>query len=382
MIETDGGRGKRMTERLHQVEAEGVSLVLDLDVGHIRSFAVRRGGALVTPLHTAPWVGADETAGDGAPNVRRLSGDFLCAPFGKNDVEVEAPPHGWPANSAWDLLGVAAHASGGAVARYRLRRRVLRAEVTKELTLRDGHPFLYQRHVFAGGEGSMPVASHAMTRFGAGGGRLSFSPKLWGETPDAPLEPDPALGVFALRYPARFEDLGAAPDRHGNGLDLRRYPLAARNEDFAVLVEDPANPLGWTAAVRPDAGDVFLSLKRPATLPVTMLWFSNGGRSYAPWNGRHIGVLGVEEGRSYGGAGHRASAGANPMNAAGVSTALALVPGGTAEIRHVVGGAPLGAGWPAAAAVAAVSARPGELLLASQDGATLALPFDDTFLAA
>lgn len=370
-----------MTERLHQVEAGGVSLVVDLDAGHIRSFAAERGGRVVQPLHTAPWVGTVEAEGEAVPNLRHLSGDFLCAPFGGNDVEA-APPHGWPANSAWDVLDVAAHPAGGTVARYRLRRAVFGAEVTKELTLRDAHPFLYQRHVFAGGEGSLPVASHAMTRFGAGGGRLSFSPKLWGETPGTALEPDPARGRFALRYPARFEDLAAVPGRDGAPLDLRRYPLAPESEDFAVLVEDPANPLGWAAAVRPggDGGDdVVLSLKHPAVLPVTMLWFSNGGRFYAPWNGRHRGVLGIEEGRSYGGAGHRASAAPNPMSAAGIPTALALAPGGTAEIRHVVGGAPLAEGWPSVAAVAAAS---GELRLTSPSGRTIALPFDDRFLEA
>ena len=44
-----------------------------------------------------------------------------------------------------------------------------------------------------------------------------------------------------------------------------------------------------------------------------MLWFSNGGRDYPPWNGRHVGVLGIEEGRSYAAYGHAASAADNPL---------------------------------------------------------------------
>ena len=43
----------------------------------------------------------------------------------------------------------------------------------------------------------------------------------------------------------------------------------------------------WSAVARPGGGDMALMLKNPAKLPVTMLWYSNGGRSYAPWNGRH-----------------------------------------------------------------------------------------------
>ena len=49
-----------------------------------------------------------------------------------------------------------------------------------------------------------------------------------------------------------------------------------------------------------------LMLKNPAQLPVTMLWFSNGGRSYAPWNGRHRDVLGVEDGCTWSLYGHAA----------------------------------------------------------------------------
>ena len=66
-----------------------------------------------------------------------------------------------------------------------------------------------------------------------------------------------------------------------------------------MLVEAPGSELGWAAAMRDDAADILLSLKNPADFPVTMLWLSNGGRDYPPWNGRNVGVLGIEEGRAW-----------------------------------------------------------------------------------
>jgi hypothetical protein len=63
--------------------------------------------------------------------------------------------------------------------RFALAKRVMGAEVIKEFTLRDGHPFLYERHVLSGGSGGVSVASHAMTDF-VGEGRLCFSPKALG----------------------------------------------------------------------------------------------------------------------------------------------------------------------------------------------------------
>lgn len=364
-------------ERFCRLEAKGISVTVDLRVGHIREFAAEHSGRTVRPLHTAPWVedeaiGRDETV---PPNIRWLSGDFFCAPFSTSDVE-EAPPHGWPANSEWKHLST--DREGEAVtARFVLKRAVMGARLEKHFSLRDGHPFLYERHIFVGGKGRIPVANHAITRFGPAGGRLSFSPKAWGETPANPLEGDPARGRSALAYPARFEDISRVPLADGRPVDLHDYPPAARHEDFAMLVEAPESAFGWAAAVRRDEGEIFLSLKNPAELPVTMLWFSNGGRDYAPWNGLHTGVLGIEEGRSYGGAGHRGSIAENPLSRAGIPTALELNPQGAVSVRNIIGGLSLPDGW---RAVETVEPTGGGLRLVGDAGTVLEVPCDTDFL--
>ena len=74
-----------------------------------------------------------------------------------------------------------------------------------------------------------------------------------------------------------------------------------------MLVEAGESRLGWFAAAARKTRDRLLSLKRPREFPVTFLWFSNGGRDYKPWSGRHTGVLGIEEGRANSVHGHRAS---------------------------------------------------------------------------
>ena len=104
------------------------------------------------------------------------------------------------------------------------------ARVLKELTLRDGHPFLYQRHIFEGGAGALPVANHAMVRLPTGG-RISYSPKRWAETPTAPLEADPQRGVDPA-YPARSTDLTSFPRADGGTVDLTAYPIDRRPRGF------------------------------------------------------------------------------------------------------------------------------------------------------
>src|SRR4029079_3835740 len=249
-----------MADRFHTIEAQGVRLTLDLDVGHIRSLAIERDGKKIEPFHTAPWVDDPTVAGDAAipPNLKYLSVDFFCAPFAKSDVE-DAPPHGWPANSRWHLLA-AARDGAATTAHYELEKRVMGARLRKEITLRDGHPFAYQRHVFEGGRGAVSVASHAMTRF-LRAGRLWFSPKAAAELPATQQEGDPSRGRSLFDHPARATDLAKVPLADDATVDLHRYPVGSRHEDFAMLIEAPGSRLGWTAAVRPDSGDIAFSLK-------------------------------------------------------------------------------------------------------------------------
>ncbi len=367
-----------MTERFHTIAAEGISLTLDLAVGHIRSLVIEAGGRRLTPLHTAPWV-EDKTITDDPevpPTLKYLSGDFFCAPFSTSDVE-DSPSHGWPANSPWTLLGE--ETSGErTTARFGLEKPVMGARVTKEITLRGGHPFAYQRHSFDGGEGAVSAASHAMTHF-SGKGRLSFSPKAYGDIPSLPQEADPKRGRSLFAYPSRFTDLGKLPLADGRSVDLRDYPLAQGHEDFLMLVEKQGAPLGWAAALRPDARDIMLSLKNPADYPVTFLWFSNGGRYYTPWNSRHFGVLGIEEGRAWSAYGHKASIEPNELSRSGVPTSVLLKPGGSVSLSHVVGGIPLPGGW---REVAAVEAGDGVLRVTGDDGSIVEYPFDPEFVGA
>ncbi|MCC2689581.1 MAG: hypothetical protein K0S21_2384 [Rhizobiaceae bacterium] len=351
-------------------QAKGISVTIDLAVGHIADLRIESRGRMLRPLHRAPWIDEPDLPGELADGLKRLSGDFLCAPFSASDVE-KAPAHGWPANSPWQTLA-SERIDGGWQARFRLQRLVLGASVEKTLTLRDSHPFLYQEHVLAGGKGEISVAHHPMTSM-RNGGRLAFSPKRLAMTPGAPLEPDPARGRHMLAYPARSLDLHAFPTAAGGLADLSDYPVGARNEDFVILVEADHDGPGWTAVSRAAEADLVLVLKNPADLPVTMLWISNGGRDYTPWNGRHVGVLGIEDGRTA--AGHAASIGDNPLRQENVPTSFSLQEHGRIAFRQVVG-ALAGPLEPPQAV------EPGEGILrtVSAAGEIRDVPFDNGFL--
>ena len=175
-----------------RLAVEGISVGVTPVGGLLEGLAIEHGGRRLAPLHRAPWVGREELPADAAPHLGLLEGDFFCAPFGAPD-EHGVPAHGWPANGTWRERAIERATDGSLTARYELAEPVRGASVTKEVTLRPGHPVVYQRHVLAGGEGAVPLAHHAMIRV-PGGARLSFSPKDFGATPATPLEPDPARG--------------------------------------------------------------------------------------------------------------------------------------------------------------------------------------------
>ncbi len=350
-----------------EIEANGIKARVELLFGMISELVVERDGRQISMLHRAPWVGENIALPDGAgPHLGGLAGDFFCAPFGDASAD-GAPGHGWPANTTWTHLGTE-RAGKETVARFRLDRKAMGAELVKELRLVDGHPFLYQRHIFTGGRAeNMSVANHAMVSL-PNGGQLSFSQKRWWETPAAPLESDPARGRSLLACPAKATDPVHFPLAAGGEADITRYPFASRHEDFAVGVEAKGSRLGWTTVAREKEGDLFISLRNPARLPVTMLWFSNGGRDYAPWNGRHVNCLGVEEGLR--------ELNNLPPAASGVPTGLTLDPGGTTEVRHIIGCVP----WDNVGKIASLTETRHGIDVTPASGPAVTIPCDPAFL--
>lgn len=358
------------------IELEPVRLRLDLRVGHIAGLGIDDGERRLEPLHRAPWVDEPRTSFPEAtaPNVQRLSGDFLCAPFGRNDVE-PAPSHGWPANSAWDHIGTRREARR-VTAAFRLQKAVMGARLEKRLTLISGHPFVYQEHRFSGGAGAVSAAHHVMVHMRAGG-QLAVSPKSFAQTPPAALEPDPALGRSLLQYPGETDRLDAFPLAAGGVVDLRQFPPGQGHEDFVLLAEQKEQNLGWSVISRNHEQDRVLVLKQPEILPVTMLWMSNGGRHYAPWAGRHTGVLGIEDGRASP-LGHADSVGDNALRRRGISTAFELGAEKEVVIRQVIGACAIA---PGEGGIADVATGTGELHLHLTRGTSRTLAFDTDFLS-
>ncbi|PTQ71904.1 hypothetical protein [Celeribacter persicus] len=356
-------------ERWLRLRAGPLDLAFDPEVGNIRRFAVRDREI----FHTAHWVGTPAAEAAGSVIDAHLAGDFLAAPFGSSDL-LDDPPHGWSANARWHPV-VRAEGGACAVMKLALERPVMGARITKELRFCEAHPVLYQRHVISGGQGGLTFAHHPMFRVSPGD-HIAFSPKRAAVSND-PLEPAHRLAAWG-----RSADLSAFPAADGGTVDLTRYPDRGDgdtgHEDFVTLVEADIGGIGWTAVSRLAESDIVVVLKDSRVMPVTMLWISNGGRGYAPWDGRHDGVLGIEDGCAAGAEGHRAALGDNAVAREGVATAFALTAGGSLTLRHAIAVLERPPGW---AGVVGLSVGPDRLTVHGIGGGSLAVPFDGTYFS-
>jgi hypothetical protein len=226
--------------------------------------------------------------------------------------------------------------AGGVKHRFELERQILGATLWKEITLLDGHSVVYQRHIFKGGKGALPVAHHAMIRT-EHEVVLSFSKKILGLTPDQASTATPGTGESLLAYPQIFQDLSNVRTKFGETVSVLKHPIALKAEDHVLLLEHPDNRLAWSSAFFKHEDCLFFAAKDAQVLPATVLWMSNRGLTGEPWNSRHGDCLGIEEACTNFWSGHQASISANPLHEAGIKTALSLNPNQDTYVDYAFG---------------------------------------------
>lgn len=315
------------------------------------------GGRVVSPLAVAPWSG-EELPGDLPPLLQNLRGDFFCAPFGGNATPFKSekhPPHGEPANSRW-TLDATTHAGDAVTLHAHLKTAVRRGRIDKRVTLRQGQSAVYCEQVMQGYSGRMAIGTHPCLQFPdkEGAGRISVGHWHWGQVLPVEFESPASKGYSSLRQGAVFKSLSKVPLARGGYTDLSTYPARRGFEDLVMLVGDGGAPFGWSAVTFADERYVFLQLKNPRVLRHTILWISNGGRHYAPWNGRHVNVLGLEEVTAYFHLGLAESARPNPLSRRGIPTSVTLSPRVPLRVATIIAAVPVPAGFDVVSDVRAI----------------------------
>jgi hypothetical protein len=304
--------------------------------------------APIRPYAIAPW--AEEPLPPGtAPMLAALRGDWFCSAFGENSERYsgrQLPPHGETANLDW--RGVAGgEATAGSWLRLGVELPLQGGYCEVTTGLLNDHSLIYQRHDLSGLTAPINPGHHATLAFPdiEASGRLSFSPLIHARTYFEPTERPENRGYSWLKPNVEITDLHAVPCIDGSTTDLCRYPARRGFEDVAILCTDPTIDLGWSAATFPEQGYVWFALRNPKQLTCTLLWFSNGGRHFPPWNGRHINVMGIEDITAFFHVGIAASCRRNLLTERGIRTCLEPDAQGRLSIPYIQGVARIPAGF-------------------------------------
>lgn len=261
-------------------------------------------GRVISPFAVAPWADEPASAALSPPLLRRLRGDWLCVPFGLPgkprtdlvpewmtglDPALESPDpaqHGTGSNEVWSLERADPH------------RLALRYEPPAPLPIARIERII----LVAPDDTTIEVESRVTARH-----RCELP---WGAHPTMRLPEEPGTAEIefghgdatVFTYPGVFEagvsrvaaaricrGVDAIPMNDGTTMSFRRLPLAQAAEE-ALLVTRHGGVArltnyaeGYRAIIEWDE----------ETFPALLLWVSNYGRTYAPWNGRHR-ALGVE----------------------------------------------------------------------------------------
>jgi len=285
--------------------------------GHLAPVRFKLPHGIVEPFAVAPWA-EETTASRLIPLLRALRGDFFCAPFGGNDTPYKGeqhPPHGETANAAWKFESLKKDESLTTL-HLSLTPKVRHGRVDKFIQLRENETVLYCRHVISEMTGRIPIGHHALLKIPAvpDFGNFSTSEIRYAQVLPSAFEQPGQGGYSRLKPGAEFSRLDRVRDATGNHTDLSRFPTGRGFDDLALLVHEASNDFAWSAMTYPRQRYVWFALKDPRVLRSTLLWMSNGGRHYPPWNGRHFNVLGVEDVTAYFHYGVAESVGKNPLN--------------------------------------------------------------------
>lgn len=295
------------------------------------------GGQDVAPFYEAPWI-ASGTRAD-PPILENLRSEFPCVPFGADYPQASVTDEWKPslqrseADAALDATDFLLHGYG-TVADWRLVRidehsieieveyphtSAIKRLVRKITADKNGPNLTFSLTVEARSVVARPIGLHPNFALPGLNGAFRINPGAFKFGIVHPAGPEP--GVSRALPGAVFEDIADVPQSAGGTASFRQLPFAHDTEEILQLCG-----IDGRVELVDEAKGISYGLSwDPADFNSLLLWMSNRGRSYAPWNGRNL-CLGVEPLTGAFDLGTRAGLASNPINRRGVATAAKLDP--------------------------------------------------------
>jgi hypothetical protein len=295
-------------------------------------------GRRFQPFARAPW--ADDPALDPElpAHMRHLGGEFVCVPFGiggrpqallaewASDSwdRINPAPHGHSSNDVWDLITADA---SEVVMRLHYPSDDDIEQVTRRITAVPDAPALDMELVIhARRPTRQPVGLHPILRLPDFPDQLVIQSSFeFGLTYPAVVPP----GASRVAIGQRFVRLDAIPGIDGGNVDYSALPKDSPTEEMLMLcgVQQPVT------VCYPSEQTYFRLSWDTSILPCCLIWPSDRAIADPPWNRSFRGV-GLEPIAAVFDASREVAVESNPINAAGIATAVDITPGKPLMIRY------------------------------------------------
>ena len=280
-------------------------------------------GRQVAPFQIAPW--ANEPGGEELPAIlRRLRGEWPCVPFGSDDDR--APRGGWPGSTSAGTVDGFPHGFGS-----NNEWQFVDGDegIALAITYPDSHPIeSLERRVAPDANGAALDFELTINVRGDCELPLGLHPCFRLPTKPRAMHIEVGSDVTGATFPVATDETAIfmqdeflpiwnnVPLTDGSRLDVSRVPLQRDTEELLQLLNMPGHAALWNSA---EGYRVRLKWN-PEHFPSALLWFTNRGRKFAPWNGRHL-ALGLEPICSAFDLGQQISSADNPISRRGIKTA-------------------------------------------------------------
>ena len=334
-------------DKIWHLEWPHGSLNVHAKGGMLGGVSLKSGNRHVQPFYEAPWI--DDGTSEQPGLLGQLRSEFPCVPFGvpyspetvvvdwqesvatpvaEHDHLLDASDdllHGYACVGEWTLVQQSdlaieialEYPSASSIARVI---RTVRADP-------NGPAIDFSVAVEARKKTRRPIGVHPNLALPSMSGAFQIYPGRFRFGMVHPAGPEP--GVSRAAPGAIFDELDKVPLRAGGTAALDRFPLAYDTEEIIQLC-------GVDGSVILTNGESQVAYRLTwdsSVLPSLLLWVSNRGRSYSPWNSRNL-CLGVEPVAGAFELGCRAGLAANPINERGIPTAVSLDPSQPLKIDY------------------------------------------------
>ena len=283
-------------------------------------------GKVVQPFHIAPW-SEEQQKEELSPIMKRLRGEWTCVPFGaarKIDKltpdweavkweEYEDMPHGPSSSLEWTLAEQTKEKLVFTLeypATHDIRK------LTRTITPDPEKAAIrFELQVEARRDTKLPIGLHPTFRLSHEPLKCKLQPSKFSFGITCPGDFEP--GAYILEPNALFASLSSVPAADHSHLDLSRLPLQQNCENLVQLCGIDGS---FELVNEEDQYTMRLEWNKDQ-YPSCVLWMSNRGRSYYPWNSRNL-CLGIEPVNAAFDFGNHVSLAENPIRKKGIPTAM------------------------------------------------------------